>query len=100
MPNSRDAAGAALYLAWNITTTERENLRDALHRGEKRRLFRVRAWSVAGNQARVLLAPEAPLEEIVKVLWVGDSEPTAGRWVRRGAACAELTRQMEAAPVP
>ncbi len=96
----RDSAGAALYLAWKVTPAERKRLCDALRTGERQHLFRLRAWSVAGLQARVLLTPEAPLEEIVEALWVGDSEPTAGRWVRRGAACAELTRQMETAPVP
>jgi len=99
MPRINDFAEDALYLAWKVGRTGPEPIREALRRGERGQLFRLRAHHVAGEQAQVLLTPQAPLEEIVEALWVGDSEPTAGRWVRRGAACAELTRQMKTAPI-
>ena len=102
MPGTKDSAGDALYFAWKIGRAGEAaagEVREALEMGESRQLFRLRAWVVIGREAQALLTPGASLDRIAEALWLGDSVPTASRWVRRGADCAELTRQIETAPV-
>jgi hypothetical protein len=102
MPRTKDSAGDALYFAWKIGRAGDDaagEVREALEKGESRKLFRLRSWVVVGCEAQALVTPGASLDQITEAIWVGDSVPTASRWVRRGADCAELTRQMETAPV-
>lgn len=99
MSRTKHSAGNALYLTWKIGEASPPDVGSVLRKGENERLFRLRSWGVCGLEARALLTPRASLEKIVDAIWVGDSVPTASRWVRRGAECAELTRQMENAPV-
>src|ERR1700722_20229357 len=102
MPRSKNSGGDALYFAWKIGRAGEDaarEVRDALERGERRQLFRLRSWVVVGREAQALMTPGAGLDLIMEAICVGDSVPTASRWVRGGADCAELTRQIETAPV-
>jgi len=75
------------------------SMRLVIIEGENRNLYRLRSWMVAKGEARALIAPEAPLEEIAAALWAPVAAPIATRWVAGQRRCAALTREIETAPV-
>jgi len=97
----------ALYVSWKLEAGEdgaleediADSMRRAITEGEDRNLYRLRSWMVARGEARALIVPEAPLEEIAEALWAPVAPPTASRWVAGQRKCAALTREIETAPV-
>jgi len=91
----------ALYLSWKLEANDdaAASMRHAITEGESRNLYRLRSWMVAKGEARALIVPEAPLEEIADALWAPVAPPTATRWIAGQRKCAALTREIETAPV-
>lgn len=92
----------ALYLAWKLDSADDDcagRARTRLTAGEGRFLYRVRSWAIAMGEAHVLLAPEAPLEEIVEAILPDSGQPTASRWIESRRACAIAVREIETVPV-
>jgi hypothetical protein len=91
----------ALYVSWQLdgNANSANSLKRALSEGEGRNLYRLRSWMVARGEARALLIPEAPLEEITGALWHPVARPAAARWIEGQRRCAALTREIETAPV-
>lgn len=91
----------ALYISWKLEAGDdlADSMRRAITEGEDRNLYRLCSWMVAGGEARALIVPEAPLEEIADALWVPVAPPIATRWVAGQRKCAALTREIETAPV-
>jgi hypothetical protein len=90
-----------LYVAWRLETDNdsANSLQQKLARGETRNLYQLRSWMAAKGEARALLVPEAPLEEIADALWSPMSRPLATRWIRGMGKCAAMTREIETVPV-
>jgi hypothetical protein len=94
--------GDALYIAWKLDTADAaaaSRMQDRLEKGHNRKLYRLRSWVIVNGEARALLAPEAPLEEITEAIWPRDTQPLLSRWIAGRRACAETARQIEQAPV-
>jgi hypothetical protein len=92
----------ALYLAWKLDSADDECAGRACSRltaGERRFLYRLRSWAIVNGEAQVLLAPEAPLEEIVEAILPDSGQPTSSRWVEGRRACAIAVREIETVPV-
>jgi hypothetical protein len=91
----------ALYIAWRLEEDAHppESVQELLTSGEDRKLYRLRSWMVARGQARALLVPEAPLEEITDALWKPIAPPVSTRWVAGQRQCAVITRKIETKPV-
>jgi hypothetical protein len=88
-----------LYLAWKLSPTDSasvENTKDRLVEGEGQHLYQLRAWAIANGQARALLVPEAPLEQIAEAIWATGTQPMLTRWVVSCRACSAVTREIEA----
>ena len=103
MPHLKNRAQVcdALYVSWKLDpgADATDSLRQALTGGEDRNLYRLRSWMVARGEARALLVPAAPLEEIADALWRPVAPPVSTRWIAGQRKCAELTREIERAPV-
>ena len=92
----------ALYLAWKLDSADDDtagHARNRLTAGEGRSLYRLRSWAIARGEAHALLAPEAPLEEIVEAILSGSGQPTSSRWIEGRRACAIAVREIETVPV-
>jgi hypothetical protein len=92
----------ALYLAWKLDSTDDESAsraRNRLTAGEGRSLYRLCSWAIAQGEAHVLLAPTAPLEEIVEAILPGSGQPTSSRWIESTRDCAIAVREIETVPV-
>jgi hypothetical protein len=72
---------------------------DLLAEGVSRHLYRLRSWMVARGEARALLVPAAPLEEIAGALFTSVEAPVTTRWISGERQCAAVTREIETAPV-
>ena len=70
-----------------------------LTQGAERNLYRLRSWMVARGEARALLIPEAPLEDVADSLFSPVAAPVATRWIAGQMKCAAVTRAIETAPV-
>jgi hypothetical protein len=101
MANSRNRLCNALYISWKLEAGDgsADSMREKLADGEDRKLYRLRSWMVARGEARVLLVPAAPLEEIAEALWMTLTPPVATRWIEGQRKCAAITRDIETAPV-
>ena len=103
MPRSTDRPRLceALYVAWKLEG-DAEGATSA-HRlltgGEDRNLYRLRSWMVAKGEARALLVPAAPLEEIADALFSPVASQLSTRWIEGQRKCAAVTREIETAPV-
>jgi hypothetical protein len=91
----------ALYVSWKLDPgcEAPGSVQQALTGGEDRNLYRLRSWMVARGEARALLVPAAPLEEIADALWNPVAPPVSTRWIAGQRKCAALTREIETAPV-
>jgi hypothetical protein len=101
MATSRKRAIDALYVSWKLEAGEvpADSMRQVLTDGQDRSLYRLRSWMVARGEARALLIPAAPLEEIADALWKPVPQPVASRWIAGQRECAAITREIETAPV-
>ncbi len=101
MRNSRNkSAGCdALYVAWKLKGEGAWALQRLLTRGAERRLYRLLSWMVAQGEARALLVPAAPLDEIAGALSAPFASTVATRWVEGKNNCAAVKREIERAPV-
>jgi hypothetical protein len=94
--------GDALYIAWKLNTADAasaEIVQERLARGEDRKLYRLWSWVVANGEARALLKPDAPLEQIAAAIWENEALPSLSRWVEGRHACAQVAREIETVPV-
>jgi hypothetical protein len=94
--------GELLYIAWKLNISDAASAADVrarLVKGENYHLDRLHSWVIANGEARALLAPEAPLEQIAKAIWGVASQPLGGRWVAGERACAAAAREIETVPV-
>ena len=94
--------GDALYVAWKIEPPDEKSARrvsNQLLRGEERNLYRLRSWMIARGEARALLAPAAPIEEITQAIWDSPQHSLATRWIESPDDCVRLAREIETAPV-
>jgi hypothetical protein len=92
----------ALYLAWKLDSTDDDCAGHARNRQtavEGRSLYRLCSWAIAKGEAHALLAPTAPLEEIVEAILPGSGQPTSSRWIESTRACAIAVREIETVPV-
>jgi hypothetical protein len=91
----------ALYVAWKLheDADSSGSLRQMLTGGEDRNLYRLRSWMVARGEARALLVPSVPLEEIADALWAPLAQPVSTRWIAGQRKCASVTREIERTPV-
>jgi hypothetical protein len=91
----------ALYVAWKLEADANSagSMQQMLTGGEDRNLYRLRSWMVARGDARALLTPSAPLEEIADALWTPIAPPVSTRWIAGQRRCAAVTREIERAPV-
>lgn len=62
-------------------------------------LYRLQSWVIVNGEARALLKPESPLDEITEAIWRDGAEPLKSRWVDGMRRCAEISREIETAPV-
>jgi hypothetical protein len=73
----------ALYLAWKLDSGL--DAAQIIADGADRNLYRLRSWMVAKNgdkqEARALLVPAAPLEDIAQALFQDSAEPLRASWV-------------------
>lgn len=91
----------ALYVAWKLEADSDSagSIQQMLTVGEDRNLYRLRSWMVARGEARALLTPSVPLEEIASALWAPIASPVSTRWIAGQRKCAALTREIERTPV-
>src|SRR5579863_913901 len=91
----------ALYVSWKLDegADSADSMQQALAEGENRNLYRLQSWMVARGEARALLIPAAPLEEIADTLWNPVAPPVATQWIAGQRKCAAVTRAIETAPV-
>ncbi len=91
----------ALYVAWKLEADAGSawSIRRILTGGEDRNLYRLRSWMVARGEARALLTPSVPLEEIADALWAPIASPVSTRWIAGQRKCAAVTREIERTPV-
>ena len=91
----------ALYIAWKMEAhpDSAEALQQVLSVGEGRRLYRLRSWIATRGEARALLIPEAPLEEIAEALRSPGSETISFRWIYGPTRCAAAAWEIETTPV-
>lgn len=99
MAVSRNLPCDALYVSWKLDADGADAMRQTLAEGEVRNLYRLRSWMVARGEARALLVPAAPLEEIADALWKPLAPPVSTRWIEGRHKCAAITREIETAPV-
>jgi len=103
MPRSTDrpAVCDALYVAWKLEGDA--EAADSVHRlltgGEDRNLYRLRSWMVAKGEARALLVPAAPLEDIANALFTPVASQLSTRWIAGRRKCSAVTHEIENAPV-
>lgn len=100
--NRKNLVGDALYIAWRTNPADANSAGVAKNRlasGEGRHLYRLRSWVIVNGEARALLAPAAPLEQIAGALSDDAGQLLASRWVAGQRACAELAREIERSPV-
>lgn len=91
-----------LYIAWKLETVgaaSAENVQRRLAEGEGNRLYRLRSWVIVNGEARALLKPDAPLEQITESIWSDGAQPVRSRWVAGQRACARAAREIETVPV-
>jgi len=101
VPRNR-ITGDALYIAWKLNTADGSaagDVKDRLAQGEGKKLYRLRSWVIVNGEARALLNPDAPLEEITAAIWDEGARPLRSRWVAGSRACAAVSREIERAPV-
>lgn len=91
----------ALYVAWKLDADSggTASAHRLLRGGEERNLYRLRSWMVAKGEARALLIPAAPLEEIADALFRPFAEPFSTKWIAGQRKCAAVTREIETMPV-
>jgi hypothetical protein len=95
-------AGDALYISWKLSTSDAASagtIQERLTEGEGKKLYRLWSWVVANGEARALLQPDAPLEQIAAAIWDTSALPVQSRWVEGRRACAEIAREIETVPV-
>jgi hypothetical protein len=93
----------ALYLAWKLDATDASSVRraqDRLTSGAERSLYRLRCWSIGNGEARALLSPAAPLEQIAQAIWQDPSQPVFSRWIAGKRAFAAATLEITAGAGP
>lgn len=96
--NSRNA----LYLVWKLNGTDNGTAgyaRRRLSAGEMGHLYRLRSWVITNGEARALLAPEAPLDQIANAIQDGGDRLVSSRWVAGTRACETVKREIENVPV-
>jgi hypothetical protein len=91
----------ALYVAWRLEADvdSADSLQQLLTVGQSRNLYRLRCWMAACGEARALIVPHAPLEDIASALFTTAAEPLSTRWIRGISKCAAMTREIETVPV-
>jgi hypothetical protein len=100
-PENESSVCNALYIAWKLEedAVSAGSMGQMLTGGENRNLYRLRSWMVARGEARALLVPSAPLEEIADALWIAGAPPVSSRWIAGQRKCAAMTREIETTPV-
>ena len=86
----------ALYLAWKLDATDASSVRraqDRLTSGAERSLYRLRCWSIGNGEARALLSPAAPLEQIAQAIW--PVSYTHLDVYKRQGRCRRLARELK-----
>jgi hypothetical protein len=91
----------ALYVAWKLEADADSafSLQQLLTLGQSQKLYRLRSWMAAKGEARALLVPQAPLDDIADALFTPATEPLSTRWIRGIGQCAAVTREIETTPV-
>jgi hypothetical protein len=100
-PENKSSVCDALYIAWKLEADadSEGSIQRMLTGGEDRNLYRLRSWMVARGEARALLIPSVPLEEIAEALWAPIAPPVSTRWIAGQRKCAAVTREIERTPV-
>jgi len=71
---------SALDIVWTFPSSDAlcvKALRDRLTDGHESRLFNLVSWDFENGRARAVLTPEAPLEEILELIWGPGHRPIA-----------------------
>jgi hypothetical protein len=92
----------ALYLVWKLNGSDNGTAGSTwsrLSEGQSRNLYRLRSWVITNGEARALIAPSAPLEQIAGAIWDSTPALVSSRWVAGTRACACMTREIEDVPV-
>ena len=77
------ANGSAVHVVWTVPLGDSisiSNLYRCLVGGQESKLFDIQSWDCRDGQVNAVLEPQAPLEDIVAVLWGTGREP-AGLWL-------------------
>lgn len=101
MKNNRPT-GESLYIAWKLNNADAlaaGHARNLLAQGEGNQLYRLHSWVIVNGEARALLVPKAPLEQIAGAIWAEGDEPLRGRWIAGARSLAATAREIETAPV-
>jgi hypothetical protein len=100
-PEKEPSVRDALYVAWKLEeeTHTAGSIQQLLTSGQDRKLYRLRSWMVARGDARALLIPSAPLEEIADALFTLIAPVVSTRWIAGMRKCAAMTREIERIPV-
>jgi hypothetical protein len=100
---SQNSSGdGALYVAWKFEPDDEIGARRVtvqLQRGEEQKLYRLRSWAIAGGEARALLAPAAPIEQIAEAIYGRPSNAILTRWIANVDLITRLAREIEMTPV-
>ena len=71
---------SALHIVWVFPAQDATSvraLRDRLASGHESWLFELQEWGFQNGKASATLAPEAPLEDILELIWSDNHRPAA-----------------------
>lgn len=83
---SNAANGSAIHIVWTLPLADSISvgkLYGCLVRGQESQLFSILAWDFRNGQVSATLKPQAPLDDIVAILWSTGQEPAA-LWLEDG----------------